>query len=183
MQAAVSYANFGSTGLTTLVGNAGRDFLSFSAAAAGGTYTMPVLTISNWEALPTNVWDTALDLLALSSGAAAGTIVTLNATNRINSFQILSGGLGDDLLDGSISADRLDGRGRANQLNHVTMSQHTVANFIRGGANQTTFTHGAPVMEPLGDCGGTRRAALFADPIQLGSNDFQWQHPQAEAIT
>ena len=117
MQATVSYSNFGSTGLTTLVGGAGRDFVNFSAGTAPGTYTMPVLTISNWDSVPTNGWDTATDFLVIGSNAAAGANVTINATNGINSFQILSSGLSDDVLNGSSNADFLNGGGGANQLN------------------------------------------------------------------
>ncbi len=117
VQASVSYSLLGSTGLTELVGGAGRDFLSFSIGAAGGTFTMPVLTLTNWDSAPANAWTGGTDFVVLASGASAATSVTLNAAAGLNTLQILSGGFGDDVLNGSGNADYLDGRGGANQLN------------------------------------------------------------------
>ncbi len=117
VQASVSYSLLGSTGLTQLVGGAGRDFLSFSIGTAGGTFTMPVLTLTNWDSAPTNAWTGGTDFVVMGSGAPVGTSVTLNAAAGLNTLQILSGGFGDDVLNGSGNADYLDGRGGANQLN------------------------------------------------------------------
>ena len=117
VQASVSYNLLGSTGLTELVGGAGRDFLTFSIGTAGGTFSMPVLTLTNWSSAPANAWTGGTDFVVLASGAPVGTSVTLNAFAGLNTLQILSGGLGDDVLNGSGNADVLDGRGGANQLN------------------------------------------------------------------
>ena len=115
VQASVSYNLLGSTGLTELVGGAGRDFLTFGIGTAGGTFTMPVLTLTNWSSAPANAWTGGTDFVVLASGAPVGTSVTLNAAAGLNTLQILSGGLGDDVLNGSGNADVLDGRGQPAQ--------------------------------------------------------------------
>ncbi|MBK8375066.1 beta strand repeat-containing protein [Sphingorhabdus sp.] len=105
VQAILGYGTWAGSGITQIIGGAGRDLITVSAGAAAGTYTMPSLPISGWDTPPLNAWDFAGDMVILSSSASAATSVTLNAASGASFFQLLSGGLGNDILNGSANAD------------------------------------------------------------------------------
>jgi Ca2+-binding RTX toxin-like protein len=106
VQASVSYDYLTATPFQQIVGGAGRDFLTVSLGTATGTFTMPTLALSGWDALPTNAWEHTGDIVVLSSGATGS--VTLNALAGANFFQIIAGGAGNDILNGSGNADSID---------------------------------------------------------------------------
>lgn len=102
VQAVLGYTTWAGSGITQIIGGAGRDLITVTTGAAAGTYTMPSLPISGWDARPINAWDFAGDMVILSAGPTA---VTLNALNGASFFQLLSGGQGNDILNGSANAD------------------------------------------------------------------------------
>ena len=117
VQASIAYATWASSGITQIVGGAGRDFLSVVVGAAAGTYTMPTLPLSGWGGVPTNAWEWTGDIVVLSSAAPIGTNVTLNALAGASFMQILAGGAGDDVLNGSANADSFEASRGADQVN------------------------------------------------------------------
>ncbi len=98
----------GDAGVAEMVGGAGRDFASFLTNVTG-TFTLPVLTYTNWTPVSANAWTQTGDFIALVS--VVGT-ATLNAAAGLNVNQALIGGTGNDVLNGSANADLLNGSAR-----------------------------------------------------------------------
>jgi VCBS repeat-containing protein len=107
------YDQFSASGITEVVGSAGKDILAIQVAAAG-IYSLPVFTLTDWSSAPTNAWESTGDIINLNANTAGN--VTLNASAGINALQWLNGGGGDDIINGSDNADILNGNGGANQL-------------------------------------------------------------------
>lgn len=107
VQATLGYSTWASSGITQIIGGAGRDFITVGAITTAGTYTMPNLPLSGWDGIPTNAWEFAGDFVALAASTPASASVTLNALSGASFFQIIAGGQGADVLNGSDNADIL----------------------------------------------------------------------------
>jgi Ca2+-binding RTX toxin-like protein len=163
IQGTISYANWAASGLTQIVGGAGRDFLTVSIGPAAGNYTMPGLPISGWDPISLNAWEHVGDLVVLSSSASAADSVTLNALAGASFFQIIAGGRGNDVLNGSDNADSLN----------ATLGGDTVN--AGGGNDAITIVNSAP---PSGGgfgapsthtgAGGTWDGGAGIDVISIG---------------
>ncbi|MES2492751.1 MAG: calcium-binding protein [Pseudomonadota bacterium] len=103
------------SGFTSVVGGAGRDFLAYITTGAG-SYTLPSLSLSNWSAPLANGWDTTVDLVALVANGTVGQTVTLNAASGLNAMQSLIGTVSNDTLNGSANADYLGASTGTDQL-------------------------------------------------------------------
>jgi VCBS repeat-containing protein len=108
-----NWSQFAASGITQVIGGAGRDILAF-AITGPGSYTLTGLTFINWSAAPLNAWEGSGDFVALSGSGSSG--VTLTATDGLNVFQTLSGTNGNDILNGSSNADVLNGQGGSDSL-------------------------------------------------------------------
>jgi Ca2+-binding RTX toxin-like protein len=117
VQATFSYANWAASGLTQIIGGAGRDFITIGIGPAAGTYDMPSLPITGWDPISTNAWEHGGDFVVLSSVAPATSSVTLNALAGASFFQIIAGGRGNDILNGSANADTIDARAGGDTVN------------------------------------------------------------------
>jgi VCBS repeat-containing protein len=97
-------------GLTTLIGGGGRD-LFYDIVFSPGNYTMPQLTLVNWNA---DISDLNADYIVLYASSAGN--YTLNAREGLAAIQALIGNVGNDVLNGSSGSDALNGMGGVNQL-------------------------------------------------------------------
>ena len=103
-------------GFTEIAGGAGRDFISF-VTPGPGTYTIPTISLTNWDLAPLNAWEgTTKDFVALSAVNMAGSTNTLIASAGLNTLQALQGSAGNDTLIGSDRADSLNGGAGINML-------------------------------------------------------------------
>ncbi len=139
-------------GITTVTGGAGRDVLSIVALGAGGTFTMPSLSLVNW----TPSTDPAIpgDLLVLV-GSGNGNF-TLNAREGLAANQVLIGGNFNDTLNGSSGTDILNGGAGINVLNGFGGDDVlTVANTTNPQGFVTTFNGAGSIFD-----GGSGNDAL-----------------------
>jgi Ca2+-binding RTX toxin-like protein len=163
IQSTLAHATWASAGITQIVGGAGRDFLTISAGAIGGTYTMPNLPLSGWDGLSTNAWDASGDFVVLSANSLAGTSVTLNALSGATFFQVLSGGAGDDTLNGSSNADSFEASRGADQ---VSAGGGNDAIAIVNSASTNGITWNAP--STFTGAGGVWDGGAGTDVISIG---------------
>jgi len=110
--ASLPVALLASSGITELVGGDGRDSLNIIAATPGN-YTIPTLTLTNWNASsdPLNPGD----IVALVANGAGS--FTLNAAAGHAGVQALVGGAGDDTLNGTSGSEILNGGAGVNIIN------------------------------------------------------------------
>ncbi|MFC0588526.1 beta strand repeat-containing protein [Novosphingobium aquiterrae] len=164
VQGVFNLSSWASTGISQVVGNVGRDVLSLLTGTAAGTFTMPALSLSNWDAVPLNAWEGG-DFVALSAGTPAGTSVTLNALAGATFLQVLSGGAGDDILNGSGNADMFEASRGADQVNAgggndlIIIANTAAANGVTWLA-PTTFT----------GAGGVWNGGSGTDAISIGGD-------------
>ncbi|MFM5883737.1 MAG: beta strand repeat-containing protein [Novosphingobium sp.] len=164
VQGVLNYSTWSASGLTQIVGGAGRDLLSLTVGTAAGTYTMPSLPLSGWDSVPLNAWEGG-DFVSLASAAPAGTSVTLNALSGATFLQILSGGAGDDILNGSGNADMFEASRGADQVN-------------AGGGNDLIVIANVAPVGPTGwgppstftGAGGTWNGGSGTDAISIGGD-------------
>ena len=110
VQATLLYSAFASTGLTQIVGGVGRDTLTFTLgpAATSATYNMLNLPVTGFDPVSLNAWEHAGDSIAFSASAVGiGVNVTLNAHVAASYMQVLIGGRGNDIINGSGNADTI----------------------------------------------------------------------------
>jgi Ca2+-binding RTX toxin-like protein len=120
VQATLLYSAFASTGLTQIVGGVGRDTLTITlgTAATAATYNMLNLPITGFEPVSLNAWDHAGDSVAFSASAVGiGVNVTLNAHVAASYMQVLIGGRGNDIINGSGNADTIISSSGNDQIN------------------------------------------------------------------
>ncbi len=127
---------FAGSGLTGVVGGGGRDLLYFDMTSAG-TFTVPVLTLSNW----TN----GTDGLVVRVAAAVTGDVTINARDNLATGQFLNGGVGNDTINGSNAADTLIGGNGADTLvgnagNNSLRGDAGADQMFGGTGNDSYFT-------------------------------------------
>jgi Ca2+-binding RTX toxin-like protein len=115
IQSQILFSHLGLAGVTQLTGGAGRDVFGLAINAAG-TYTMPSFTLNNWAAAPLNAWEGGSSDLVSMTGSGTSANLILNAASNISTFQSLSGGGGNDEINGSENADSLNGAGVINIL-------------------------------------------------------------------
>lgn len=113
LQSQFSFAQFTAAGISTVEGGAGRDIVIF-VAQTGGSFATPTLTLQNWDAPALNAWQNTGDAISLVANPVFAT--NLTAADGFASFQVLTGGAGDDTLNGSNNGDLLNGGGGVNQL-------------------------------------------------------------------
>ena len=146
-------------GLTSLIGGAGRD-LFYNVVFQSGTYTMPLLTFSNWTS---DLNDPSCDFVVLL--ASSGGPYTLNAREGLSVLQALRGNSGDDVLNGSSGNDLLNGKGGINQLYGNDGDDLLYAeNLTPYGGSATTLTFAGNLFN-----GGSGRDSLVVG----GSVNFQ----------
>src|SRR5690349_10434106 len=150
-------AQLATSGITELVGGDGRDNLVIAAGAAG-TYTIPNLTLTTWNAStnPLSPGDT-ISLIANGSGN-----YTLNAAAGHAGVQVLVAGAGDDILNGTSGSEILNGGPGVNTINAgdgsdviivanvtpfggVTTSNDYTGNVFDGGAGFDYLSVGGEV--------------------------------------
>jgi Ca2+-binding RTX toxin-like protein len=130
-------ADMTGSGITTLRGDAGRDYIDIRLPNGGGTYTVPSYTLVNW----TNSTTPHLtgDVIGISAGS--GGDYTLNALEGLASAQALYGADGNDTLNGSSGSETLSGGGGVNVLNgNGGNDLLAIANFNDFFGNPTTYT-------------------------------------------
>ena len=133
-----------SAGITEIVGGAGSDALIMSVGFSG-TYTMPALTLTNWQssATPHLVQGDIVFLQGISGQSSFS--YTLNALEGLASTQYLIGGDGTDTLNGSSGVEILNGLGGTNTLNggggndvlqliNATLSSGAVTTYTGAGS-------------------------------------------------
>ncbi|MFM5950778.1 MAG: beta strand repeat-containing protein, partial [Novosphingobium sp.] len=163
VQATLGFSNWQAAGITQIVGGAGREILTVSTGNVAGTYTMPTLPLSGWDAVPVNAWEHTGDLVVLSAGAAT-TGVTLNALAGASFFQVLIGGSGNDFLNGSDNADSINAAIGADTVN-AAGGNDTIA--IVNSANPNGFG-GWNVPTSFTGAGGTWDGGSGTDVISIG---------------
>ena len=112
LQAVFQQQQLADSGIVEVVGGAGKDLL-VSVAPTAGTYTTPLVALSNWN-YPTNPSPTNGDVVVLVAGAAGNFV--LNARDDYQTIQALVGGMGNDTLNGSNGVDALNGGAGNNSL-------------------------------------------------------------------
>jgi len=125
------------SGITSVIGGAGRDVLTMTVFGTGGTFTMPNLTLTDW----TSSTDPLVpgDLLVLV--ASGNSNFVLNAREGLAANQVLIGAFGNDTLNGSSGTDILNGGGGVNVLNgNGGDDVLTIANSLNPQGVATTFT-------------------------------------------
>ncbi len=160
IQSVMLYSAVTGSGLTEVVGSAGRDLLAFLTADAG-TFAMPAFTLTGWSPPPVNAWDELGDAVYLGVFDAQSQLpVVINAAEGLGSLQFLGGGAGNDVLNGSGNADILVASGGSDQM------------FGNGGNDSFEFINssgsgGAPVTNYTG-LGGTLDGGAGTDVLTVG---------------
>lgn len=145
LQVATQIGKIASSGLTELVGGAGRD--TFVINTPNGSFAVPTLTLTNWAGAPVDAWTYSGDTIRLVSGFSGS---TLTAATGLDAFQMVIGLNGDDILNGSANADALLGGGGVNQLyGNGGNDALVIANSTSGTV--TTFFTGAGSIFDGGD--------------------------------
>lgn len=117
VQATLAYGTWAASGITQIVGGAGRDILTVSVGGLAGTYTMQALPISGWDGPSLNAWEHTGDIVVLSAGSGPTITITLNALNGATFMQFISGGLGNDFLNGSGNGEVINASAGADMVN------------------------------------------------------------------
>ena len=104
VQASMSFG--AASALTEVVGGAGRDSLVM-VAGASGVFTMPALNLTGFSVPALNAWDNVGDSVILVASPPPNGVITLNASNSLNAYQVLVALGGTVTLNGSANGDLL----------------------------------------------------------------------------
>jgi Ca2+-binding RTX toxin-like protein len=165
--ATLQHVQVGTSGITELVGGAGRDIFEIYATYSAD-FTMPQFTFSNWQSAPVDL--TSGDVISLVGMAFVGTTnnYTLIAREGLGATQALFGADGTDTLRGSSSADLLDGG-----VGDDTLIGNGGADRMVGGAGNDVYfaATGTTIVEAVGQ--GNDRVIAISNLMLAADADIE----------